>query len=198
MSPEEEVQVTMTRWEATRIHAALSALCQVQRKAADMGMGSAFNLTDAVGDIEAVLPRLAEQFPADAYTQTVEVTKMASDTKTYSGPTTAPLDFDIKVSDLKNISPDEAAALFATEYDAAIKAILATLGSFTDYSDQDFIRLLDELKALMESVIPVPKGLTVSQSGPYLEVSDLLTLGGLAFETYKRQAQIDERTSKPF
>lgn len=205
MLPSDEVQVTMTREECARIHAALRALIDVQRMVEATGMESAMRLTDAAEVIEGVLPRLAEHFPEgdeDAFAPEYSEPRIehhAADTKTYGSPATEHLsEFDIKVRDLPDLTPQEASAVFASEYDNAIKALLETLDIHTDFSHDDFHRVLDELKDLMMRTIPMPKNLTVSQSHPYIAVSDLLTLGKLAHEMYLRQDQIDDKITKPF
>jgi hypothetical protein len=199
MSPDDEVQITVTRGEAMRMWSALNALCELQKMMP--GMPSAMALSDAVEDIEKILPRLEGVFPQEFLDKMKSAPSMSlnkADTKTYAeGPSVTPLEFDVPVASLKGISKEEAAAIFATEYDGAIRAVLSTLSHYTDFSNDDFMELLDNMKALMETVVPVPKDLTVSKSQPYVAVSDLLTLGALAFETYQRQDQIEDKT-KPF
>jgi hypothetical protein len=187
MQPDEEVQITMTRSEAMRVHAALSALCDLQ-KMAGPEVFSAMALTDAVEVIEGVLPRLREVFPEHEHIQSVP-----SDAKTY-----APDPFEVKVDDVRGMSPQEAAAVFATQYDDAVRALLHSLAEYTDFTDQDFRELMDMTKALLVKTMPVPKSITIKDSQPYVECSDLITLGALAYEMYLRQDQVDEHTTKPF
>jgi len=207
MLPSDEVQVTMTREECARIHAALRALIEVQRMTEAVGLESAVRLTDAADVIEGVLPRLAEHFPegdedalAPEY-QAARIEQMGADTKTYGTATIeqvfAPTE-NTKVSDLHGISKDQAQELFGTQYDEAIRALLGTLGNYTEFSNEDFTLLLDQLKLLLDHTVKIPAGLTVKQSEPYVMVSDLVTLGGLAYEMYQRQGQIDDKITKPF
>lgn len=201
MAPDEEVQITVTRGEAVRMWGALHALCEVQKMLPGSPMAMA--LSDAVEDIEKILPRLAQVFPEEirdhiAAEDAKAATQMKADTKTYAeGPSVEPVAFDVPVSSLEGLSPEEAVVIFATEYDDAIRGLVRSLIEFTDFTDEDYERVLGEEKALLEATVPIPKNLTVSQSKPYVAVSDLVTLGGLAYEMYKRQDQIEDRT-KPF
>ena len=195
MQPDEEVDIRMTRMEAARVAAALSALCELQ-KMMPPGMASAMALDEAVQVIEGVLPRLREVFPADEQpTVTVMTLKVGrNDAKTY-GPSADP--FDMKVADL-NLTPEESKVMYATEYDPAIQALMQSLTDFTDYTHDQFHELLDETKALLQQTMPVPIDLSVKDSQTYVRASDLVTLGALAYEMYKRQDQIDDQTTKPF
>jgi hypothetical protein len=85
-----------------------------------------------------------------------------------------------------DITPEEAQKLFATEFDEPIKLLLHALRHL-GYTDEEFQAMLEAMKDLMEVTIDIPPGLTVEQGMPYVYVSDLLTLGGLAVETYKRR-----------
>lgn len=192
MLPNDEVQVTMTREECARIHAALKALVEIQRAGEAVGMGSALRLTDAADVIEGMLPRLAEYFPGD------NEDVYAPEYQEHNASLPPVSEFDVKVSDLRGLSREEASAIFASEYDEAIRALLGTLGNHTDFSQEDFKELLDQLLGLITSVVPVPKDITVGQSESYIRLSDLTTLGGLAYEMYKRQDQIDDKIGKPF
>jgi hypothetical protein len=156
------------------------------------GMPSAAKLTDAVDVIEGVLPRFRETFPSDM-DGSFKVEVVPTDSKTYGKDP-----FDVKVNDIMGITPQESAAIFATEYDEAIRALLHSLDHYTDFTHEQFHDLLNETKALLLQTMPVPKDISVKDSMPYVEASDLITLGALAFEMYKRQDQVDEQTTKPF
>lgn len=188
MEPDEVVQISMTREEAARVHAALRALCELQRMMP--GLPSAMQLTEAVEVLEGVLPRLAEAFP-NAHDHTWHIEKVKGEAKTYASA------FDVKVDDLVNITPNEAAAIFATEYDEAIRALLQSLTQFTDFTKENFNELLNTTKQLLVATMPVPSNLSVQDSQPYVQTSDLITLGALAYEMYLRQDQIEDLT-KPF
>jgi hypothetical protein len=185
MQPDEEVQITMTRSEASRIHAALSALCEVQRMVSGTGMASAIQLTDSVEVIEQVLPRLRECFP-EQEGPVEHIERYQGEAKTYADT------FDVKVKDLMGMTPKESAVVFATEYDEAIKAVLHSLEHFTDFTHEEFHELLNYTKDLLRATMPVPANLSVKDAQPYVKTSDLITLGALAYEMYVRQDQIKE------
>jgi hypothetical protein len=200
MEPDDPVMIPMTRMEAARIHAALSALVSLQ-KMMPPTMLSAMRLNEAVDVIEGVLPRFQDAFPEgmtgeDAPTVSViRVEVVGNDAKTYEKPMKDP--FDVRVKDLRGMPPKQAAAIFASPYDEAIRELKRSLVEFTDYSDENFVELLDRNKELLLATMPVPEDLTVSESTPYVEASDLITLGSLAHEMYLRQGQIEDK-SKPF
>jgi len=102
-------------------------------------------------------------------------------------------DKDTPVSALigENISPDEAKQLFKTEFDEPIQQMLSAL-KHLGYTQEDFALLLDAMKELMEATIDVPRDITVEESMPYVYVSDLLILGALSAEAYKRRDLIEE------
>jgi hypothetical protein len=183
MSPDEEVQITVTRLEAVRMHAALAALCELQKMHSHAV--SALALDDSVATIEGILPRLAECWP-DEIDDSVEA--LSAEAKSYSAPDLHP--FDIKVDDLRDLTPAESAVVFGTEYDEAIRALLNSLREFTDFSKDDFNTLLEYTKVLLSQTVSIPPGLTVQQSMPYVKITDLTTLGALAYEMYQRQDQV--------
>lgn len=186
MQPDDVVNLPMTRMEIARVHAALSALVTLHEMMGDR-VPSAVNLVDAVEVIQGILPRMRAEFPSEADV-TVEVQK--ADAKTYQQDKP----FDLKVRD---VSPEAATKVFPTQYDEAIRELYRSLIEFTDYTPEDFGRLLDENKALLVKTMGSLNGLTVAKAGPFVEASDLITLGSLAHAMYLRQDQIED-TSKPF
>lgn len=198
MSPDDEVQITMTRAEVMRVEAALSALVSIANMAIGAGVKAAMGLEEegALAAVAGVLPRFREHFP-DGIGDSTEYVGMGADAKTYNDADV----FEVKVEDLRNLTPDESAHVFATEYDESIRALLGTLEKYTDYSHEEFHQLLDWTKALLKQTMPIPHGLALKDSLPYVSASDLITLGALSHEMYKRQEQIsanmDDET-KPF
>ncbi len=102
-------------------------------------------------------------------------------------------DKSTKMADLiaDDLSPDEAKELFATEFDEPIRQLLGALRHL-GFTDDDFNLLLTAMKGLMEATIEIPRGLTVGESMPFVYVSDLLTLGALSAEAYKRRDMIED------
>lgn len=84
------------------------------------------------------------------------------------------------------LTPAEAADLFASKYDQAIKGLVETLFMF-GMSNEQYLGYLDETKDALVKVLPegdLPDNLAVAEAQPYLEVSDLMVLGKLAYEWY--------------
>ena len=97
-------------------------------------------------------------------------------------------DKNTKLGDLPDdLTHDEAAKLFATEIDPVIQALLGSL-KLLGFTDEDFELVLEAMKELMEVTMQEPdQSMTVEEGMPLVYVSDLLTLGALACEMYKRQ-----------
>jgi hypothetical protein len=101
-------------------------------------------------------------------------------------------DENTKMRDLEgNLTKDEAAILFASEYDEAINSLRGLLGQFGMDAAQ-FNELLSYAKMLMEATIVIPQDLTVGETRPYLLISDLLTLGLLTHQLYERREEITD------
>jgi hypothetical protein len=84
------------------------------------------------------------------------------------------------ISELGDITPDEASEIFATKYDPSVNMMLGLLRVGCNLSDAERDMLLLEAKSAMEKVVDLPEGLTVEQSRPYVEMADLTYLGMLA------------------
>lgn len=85
------------------------------------------------------------------------------------------------------LTSKEAAEIFETRYDPAIKSLVDVLSLFGMTTEQ-YHGYLDETKEALTAVLPkedLPEGLAVSDAGPYLEVSDLMVLGRLAYEWWR-------------
>jgi hypothetical protein len=101
-------------------------------------------------------------------------------------------DENTKMRDLEgNLTKDEAAILFASEYDEAINSLRGLLGQF-GMDAAEFNELLSYAKMLMEATIVIPQDLTVGETRPYLLISDLLTLGLLTHQLYERREEITD------
>ncbi len=108
-----------------------------------------------------------------------------------------PVTPDTKMTEIEDLTPEEAAEIFATEYDDSIHTVRHMLSDFADMSTEDFHKILVDMKAFMEGLVPLPKDLTVAGSSPYVELSDLLTLGKLAHILLQR-AQLEIELNKIF
>lgn len=97
-------------------------------------------------------------------------------------------DKNTKITDLpEDLTPAEARELFGTELDRVIEAMLHTLHQL-DYTEDEFNEMLAAMQELMEVTVGQPDHeLTVDEAMPFVYMSDLLTLGGLSVEIYKRQ-----------
>jgi hypothetical protein len=102
-------------------------------------------------------------------------------------------DKNTKVTDLPDdLTPDQARELFGTELDQVIVAMLNTLHAL-GYTDDEFNEMLAAMQELMEVTVGQPDHeLTVDEAMPFVYLSDLLTLGGLGVELYKRQDAMKE------
>jgi hypothetical protein len=101
-------------------------------------------------------------------------------------------DKNTRVEDLdENMSADEAQELFGTEIDPVIRSMLESV-KMLGFTDEDFQRLLEAMKELMEACINFPSNMTVEETMPYVYMSDLMTLGGLSVELYNRRDQVPD------
>src|SRR5688572_29593658 len=96
----------------------------------------------------------------------------------------------------EGVSTEEAAVLFASKYDVAIKSLVEVLLNF-GMTPEQYHRYLGECGEVVKRVIPngdLPEGLTVAESGPYVEISDLTILGMLAYQWYLIGMNTDEES----
>jgi hypothetical protein len=94
----------------------------------------------------------------------------------------------MRIENIGDITPDVAAAVFATEYDETIKEILQVMRAL-GLTDAEFHAILDEDKKLLQATSTIPKSTTVAESMKYVYVSDLLTLGHLCHIFFTSQAE---------
>ena len=99
---------------------------------------------------------------------------------------------DTRVDDLPELTPEQAAQVFATKYDEPIQGLRHALGHF-DYGVDQYDQMLAEVRSLIVDIMPIPRHITVGGSRPYVEASDLITLGRLAYELFLRQDQIEKK-----
>jgi ABC-type Fe3+-citrate transport system substrate-binding protein len=97
---------------------------------------------------------------------------------------------------LKNLStdiaPDVMAVLFASEWDDAINFFRHATQNL-GFTQEMFEEMLDEHKKILEKYIPMPKGLTTTTAQPYVQISDMFALAGLARALYDRLELIPDQ-----
>ncbi len=85
-----------------------------------------------------------------------------------------------------DVSSEVAAVIFGTVYDAPIKGIMNGLSEDYGYTREQFDALLEEgTRRLVGVGLSIPHHVRVSQSKPYVEISDIVFLGLLAFAAYE-------------
>lgn len=99
---------------------------------------------------------------------------------------------DTRVDHLPELSPEEAARIFATKYDEPIHGLRHAL-EHLGYDVSQYDQMLAEVRTMLTDLMPIPRRVTVGQSRPYVEASDLITLGHLAYELFLRQDQIEQK-----
>jgi hypothetical protein len=94
----------------------------------------------------------------------------------------------VTVSDLahdESFTSAEAAEVFKTEYDESIELILKMLRE-TGFTEEEFSDVVDAAAEVMETHVPIPTDMTIEESMPLVEMSDMLVLGLLAHELAQR------------
>ena len=85
------------------------------------------------------------------------------------------------------VSPEEAGQLFASRYDPTIQSLVGVLRMF-GMGDEQYHAYLDEAAERLGAILPegdVPDDLSVEESQPWVEVSDLMVIGVLADAWYR-------------
>jgi hypothetical protein len=109
-------------------------------------------------------------------------------------------DFDIPgedtpFEDLWKYSADQLATILATKYDPTIQAMLNALTSVTSFSQEDWMTVLAQAKALSEEVMGLPDNPTLGNMRRHQQAADLIVLGMLAQAWAERSDEV-ERNSK--
>lgn len=85
-----------------------------------------------------------------------------------------------------DLAPEVAAVLFATVYDDTIKALMGALEVGFQTGDEDLMWAMKRANEILSPLVPVPTQMTLENSGPYVELSDLIITGLMAHRMYQR------------
>lgn len=100
---------------------------------------------------------------------------------------------DTPLNRLLGMSSEEASVVFATQYDEAIHSLRYALSMMDGLDEAANEAMLNKAADILNNVVKVPKDLTVEESQPYVELSDLVYLGLLANELWQGREGFVER-----
>ena len=99
-------------------------------------------------------------------------------------------DDDNALAALHGITPDEAATIFASVYDPAIREVIRSLNAL-GMEDDEFGAILLDVRKLMDKNVPIDRDMTIGEAkGDVLRISDLLTLGELTYRLRQKFLQV--------
>jgi hypothetical protein len=201
MNENDEINITLTLDECARLTACVSAMLTMAKAGAKSGVPSALALVTSVSTLDVALEKLAAQLPEDlqrSVAKTKDFATIEEAREAFAPAPEASDPTDPLLRDMEDLSPDVAAAMFGTKYDVLIQTLRNGLLEHTNFTDDDFKQLLEDINKRLAVVAPMPKKLKVSESMPYVELSDMAVTAELLSELFERSDELEGFFGGPF